>query len=388
VASSRTTESLAACWSRALPELAMAKLRDTAIAEDAPQGSAAFQKVKYQEKKQAYAFNFQAADGQKVTFQVTVKAASSRENAARIARACYAKFEAGLHKESVLEFREELYRLCGGEPQRAPEGTKRPAEQPVPPPKRLRTSGGSAAAIAKRLHDDGRADGALRIEGRSAEKKNAAVNGIYVPIPQGFEGSLAYEKVLAGPGDKGGRRFLYYSSARKRWKISDTLGDTKGGFAYLLSNAGGRRPPAPSGTGDAVWCMFDGKEAGYNADVAVTCTLLVPEANLATPSSPNGSSSSSSDDDEAGPTVSAVKAEAGNAAGTAVAAGADGAGPVVAQQVGDAAGGPGTGVDGPEELPTPRPPQLTRICAKVAVRTNLRCACHYTYLPDCPAQRK
>jgi len=55
-------------------------------------------------------FTFQAEGGPKISFQTTVKAAGSIMNAERIARLCWARFDAGDAKEVVLAYRAELYR--------------------------------------------------------------------------------------------------------------------------------------------------------------------------------------------------------------------------------------------------------------------------------------
>ncbi|CAK0817717.1 unnamed protein product [Prorocentrum cordatum] len=65
---------------------------------------------------------------------------------------------------------------------------------------------------------------------------------------------------------------MFFSARKKRWKISDKLGDPKGGFAYLAAGAGGSRPSAAAG-----WRVFDGKDEGCGLDGHVRCRPL-PEA--------------------------------------------------------------------------------------------------------------
>merc|ERR1719506_4117 len=103
------------------------------------------------------------------------------------------------------------------------------------------------------------------MEGRDSAKKNASVNGIYAPMAAGHDGLPAYEKV----GEKNGEpatRFLYYSAQKKRWKISDSVGDTKNGFAFVKLTVE-KAPPVD--LGNARWSVFDRKSEGYNEDPAV-----------------------------------------------------------------------------------------------------------------------
>jgi len=78
--------------------------------EDAPAGHISWTKVKGSGDGTVFSFNWTSAEGQKLRFQTTTKASNnSDEEAARIARLCYVKFEAGFQKEEVLVYRQELY---------------------------------------------------------------------------------------------------------------------------------------------------------------------------------------------------------------------------------------------------------------------------------------
>jgi len=126
------------------------------------------------------------------------------------------------------------------------------------------------SAVFDKLHAEGRFEGALQLEGRTQEKKNASVNGIYAALPELFGGSIAYEKVSDHDAEQ--RRVLYYHAEKKRWKVSESIGDNKAGFAFLKVRDGGKAPPISNES--IAWTLFDGRE-GYNEDPAMRCIKLL-----------------------------------------------------------------------------------------------------------------
>eukprot|EP00931_Biecheleriopsis_adriatica_P070559 TRINITY_DN4431_c0_g1_i1.p1 TRINITY_DN4431_c0_g1~~TRINITY_DN4431_c0_g1_i1.p1 ORF type:complete len:915 (-),score=245.51 TRINITY_DN4431_c0_g1_i1:38-2737(-) len=83
---------------------------ESCLPPDVPDGHEAFKKVKV--KDHTYGpiamFMFQAEGGVKHQFQCTAKAAGSIEDACRILRLCYAKFQEGLSKEDVKIYRDGI----------------------------------------------------------------------------------------------------------------------------------------------------------------------------------------------------------------------------------------------------------------------------------------
>eukprot|EP00928_Gymnodinium_smaydae_P027027 TRINITY_DN21035_c0_g1_i1.p1 TRINITY_DN21035_c0_g1~~TRINITY_DN21035_c0_g1_i1.p1 ORF type:complete len:475 (-),score=75.92 TRINITY_DN21035_c0_g1_i1:78-1502(-) len=85
------------------------------LPQDAPPGHVAHERVKYSGtiKAPLASFTFERG-GQKIRFQTTLAAAGSKEACLVIARACFMKFEEGLDKEAVLEFRACCYSKAKG----------------------------------------------------------------------------------------------------------------------------------------------------------------------------------------------------------------------------------------------------------------------------------
>eukprot|EP00927_Polykrikos_kofoidii_P065181 TRINITY_DN6096_c0_g1_i2.p1 TRINITY_DN6096_c0_g1~~TRINITY_DN6096_c0_g1_i2.p1 ORF type:complete len:610 (+),score=124.93 TRINITY_DN6096_c0_g1_i2:228-1832(+) len=78
--------------------------------EDAPEESAAHHRCQYNEASGNIVFMVQAADGGRLTVETPVSAVNGDvEEAQRIARLCYARFEAGASKEDVFQYRTRLY---------------------------------------------------------------------------------------------------------------------------------------------------------------------------------------------------------------------------------------------------------------------------------------
>lgn len=84
--------------------------------EDAPQGHLAWARVRSKDwKNETFIFIFQGADGQKIEFRTTLHASGGNiDEALRIARLCYVKFEEGCSKDDVVKFRDALYRQVTG----------------------------------------------------------------------------------------------------------------------------------------------------------------------------------------------------------------------------------------------------------------------------------
>jgi len=157
--------------------------RNTTLIEDAPSGSAAHEKVKFNQQRQACNFEFHR-DGEKITFQTTLKAAGNdKDLALRVARICYAKFEEGASKEQVKSLREELYKRFSGQApmtETPPKvGQKRPKAMPAGPSKKSKTTK-KEDEIIEGLRKNGRIDGAIKIQGRATKKKNESMNGIFI----------------------------------------------------------------------------------------------------------------------------------------------------------------------------------------------------------------
>eukprot|EP00435_Cladocopium_sp_Y103_P069114 s246_g32.t1 len=222
---------------------------------DAPPDSAAHKKVRYDSTRQCCRLEFTTSNGQRISFQTTVRmASSSKEAAMRIARMCYHKFELGLTKPEVEQYRAEAYERLRKGMGMAPKETKtKPLAPKEPKPQESKELPKAKAAKGKKKHfaiedshlkqlkDQGRLPGALRIYGRDAKKKNATVNGIYLLLPEKFDGSVAYER-FCPPGD-GLERWLFYAKDKSRWKISEALGNHHN-FASLKVTDGGKSPPS------------------------------------------------------------------------------------------------------------------------------------------------
>lgn len=104
------------------------------------------------------------------------------------------------------------------------------------------------------------------VRGRSSKRTNASVNGVYVLRRTAFHGAPSYEKV-----DDKMVRYLFFSAAKCRWKISDTLDDATPGFAYAAvpREKGSTAPSAHEQPLE--WKVFDGRAEGYNKDPRMRC---------------------------------------------------------------------------------------------------------------------
>eukprot|EP00931_Biecheleriopsis_adriatica_P097603 TRINITY_DN7141_c0_g1_i2.p1 TRINITY_DN7141_c0_g1~~TRINITY_DN7141_c0_g1_i2.p1 ORF type:complete len:529 (-),score=123.77 TRINITY_DN7141_c0_g1_i2:47-1633(-) len=357
--------------------------------EDAPPSSAAHQKVRHEPSKRCCLFMFRREDGNNVRFQTTIGAAGGSledamriarvcyykfelglSKAMRIARACYHKFELGLSKAEVEQYRNELYQRIGG-------GAKVPgfvSAGGISSKKRRRDSEGKKeSSILNQLRQQGRLKGALRLQGRDSKKRNATVNGIYAPVAEGFEGTMAYERIgLEGDDTK---RCLFFAKDKSRWKISED---------------GGKNPPSEAGS-ESKWTFFDGKEAGWTEDAAVRCTLVGGE-DVAIAKKAKAEESTA---DKAKPKQEKVEDDSSDSESSGSGSGSESD----ASDSGSDAGSK-KGVQPAVPLASPAPAASTestgsapqgpvqgsrRACAKMLVRAGLRCQCHFSYLWDCPA---
>lgn len=291
---------------------------------DALEGHEAWQQIRTKsngDKDPVFRFHFQKSPGEKIAFQTTLLAAGgSHEMAQRVARLCYVRFTEGYDKASVTTYRDELYfKLNGGRP----------------PPKK-RHAPGSEKTSRKRLRAAGEQKvRKLLIEGRAAGSKNESINGVYVLQSNLPEGLIAYKKLKSEDAP----RFLIYSDAKERWRISPALDAEKTSFAYIMASDGGASPPLSTASGPS-WQVFSGKDEGYSIDPDVRC---LPFNGEDIPESQDSYSYSSSDSESAHSEPSApAKAAPAKAA--------------------------------------PR----QRGFAKMLVRSGLRCACHFTYVRYCP----
>eukprot|EP00746_Dinoflagellata_sp_MGD_P149202 gnl/MRDRNA2_/MRDRNA2_81267_c0_seq1.p1 gnl/MRDRNA2_/MRDRNA2_81267_c0~~gnl/MRDRNA2_/MRDRNA2_81267_c0_seq1.p1 ORF type:complete len:636 (-),score=134.70 gnl/MRDRNA2_/MRDRNA2_81267_c0_seq1:164-2071(-) len=101
-------------------------LKDYAGGEDVPENSQAWEICRVQTSHPNPLCSFQIEkNGNKIAFQTTVGAAGgSILQAERIARLCWQKLQAGVHKEKVKEYRDREYAALGGNKRKAAEGGK------------------------------------------------------------------------------------------------------------------------------------------------------------------------------------------------------------------------------------------------------------------------
>ncbi|CAJ1399655.1 unnamed protein product [Effrenium voratum] len=374
---------------------------DLNLVEDAPPDHVAHQKVRHRQTTGAVGFRYKLEDGE-VAFQTTIRAAGSLEAALRVARACYLKFELGMSKADVELYRNELYARLGGKAAIRPKDPNAPPRERRERKERKERKAGQpkkrhGEGLLRELQSQGKLQGALRVFGRDPKKKNATVNGVYLPVAGGFEGSAAFERMSQGSDPK---RFLFYAKDKARWRISEALGDNRN-FAFLKVKDGGRGPPSEAPP-EARWSFFDGKESGWKEDAAVQCRAVELKEKKARPeakprqeeasavqeeiSSDSDSSSSSSgkegDDNEESGGETASEAAPAPSAAPGVAAkllGRGGLSPCMwfcaslHQAVGSWVGQTPSGSQA-------RP----RACAKMLARAGLRCPCHFSYRSECP----
>mmetsp|Transcript_23553 Transcript_23553/g.42500 ORF Transcript_23553/g.42500 Transcript_23553/m.42500 type:complete len:697 (+) Transcript_23553:168-2258(+) len=354
--------------------------------EDAPPESRAHQKVHFTEQKQNAYFKFRHEDGTVTRGQATVRAAGgSAEDAKRIARVMWHKLEQGMQKAEMEAYREELYRRIN------PDGPAAPAKAAhgsTGPSKKRRREGErfKESALVEQLRQQGRLAGAMRLYGRDPAKKNATVNGIYAKVAGGHGGASAWEKI----GEEKNKRCVYFAKEKSRWKISEALGDEKH-FAFLKVKDGGKALPWELTPPESAWKFFDGKETGWTEDVAVRCLQVedesapsskrvkTDEAEVKTEgkeesssgsSSGTGSDSEASDDSSGGSSGSASPEKGGAPPASSKATASGTVAPL------------GQGSGGAVLVSSGR-----KACAKLLVRSGLRCLCHFSHIRDCPDRR-
>ena len=324
---------------------------------DAPPDSGAWAHVKLGNGIK-YKFHWVGPDSVKDYFQVSIKQCGGNAEACeRICRACYAKFEQGFDKDAVLRYREELCGLIEETSTGLAEVHAEAGEE--------KDNKDNTTEVIEALRAEGRLTGALLLKGRDPSLQNSSINGIYVQLLGGFGGHIAYEKHVSASQDSiAARKVLYFSAVKRRWKIGKMLEDNVGMFAYVKVPDSGQKPPVdlPEGT---FWHVFNGKESSYQADEKVRCTLLAPaelgQQNAIRPDdalvhqdSEDEASSSSSSSSSA--SSSSEKARSRSP---------------------------------PHAVPT-EPAFDTgalrrgRVCAKMMVRSGVRCICHFQMGQSCP----
>ncbi|CAK0838503.1 unnamed protein product [Prorocentrum cordatum] len=201
----------------------------------------------------------------------------------------------------------------------------------------------------------------------SSEKKNASINGLYARRAADHDGHGAYEKVGADAAVR--PRFLYFWREKSRWKIDNKIPSEKSGFAYL--KVAGVASPANAGP-DCQWHVCDDKGEGYSKDPGVRCLEVAPrpgasagEARPAPPASQDVSSSDDSSSDDGGDQTSGDD-ESSSASGSEQPAQKGATALAAGRQPGGAV--------------------RRRACAKMLVRSGLRCVCHFRPVRDCPGR--
>ncbi|CAK0897019.1 unnamed protein product [Prorocentrum cordatum] len=181
--------------------------------EDAPEGHEAWSKVRFAPSTNSVKLNLGTLK-LNLAFQTTVIACGgSRDEAERVARLCWVKFAEGASRDEVVAYRQALYDAlaqgarAGAAPARAAAGAGAHAGDEV----------ADLEAAKRDLKAQGRLEGSLLVEGRSAERKNASINGLYARRAADQDGHGAYEKVGADAAAR--PRFLYYCREKSRWKI-------------------------------------------------------------------------------------------------------------------------------------------------------------------------
>lgn len=378
--------------------------------EGAPPGHVAWEKLKFngpfEDGRSSYwSFEFRTADGQRMKLQAACSAAGSEELAQRVASLCWMKFEEGASQDEVKQYRKELYARCrnslpaeGGQQKRAAEarGEERPQK---------RQNTGSDDAIAK-LRAQGKLSGAILLEGRDVQRKNSSINGVYAPVEGGFGGARAYKKVGAEGKES---RVMFYSSRKSRWKINDALDDEKGGFAWTKIKHEGRVAPHEAKE-RLIWQVFDGKEDGYNEDPAVRCRLVdvkeeekdekLKDEKLKKEDPLQEQNNRLKEEFKAEAKKEAKEEDADSASSTDDESAASGSSSSSASSPPTPKGSPppdaaktveivnGAKEHDPVAARSPvATPMATRICAKMLVRSGLRCGCHFAYMRDCPDAR-
>jgi len=138
--------------------ISMAPARKTGpITEDVPSDSAAFKRVKYKADEQCFTFRIHRdADGSRVVIKTSVSSASGcKKTAARIARLCFEKMEAGASEEEVLSYQSGLYQRCQA-------GTAEEAAQAPEAAAASKNKGDLASADSDKLVED-------KVSGRISE---------------------------------------------------------------------------------------------------------------------------------------------------------------------------------------------------------------------------
>eukprot|EP00928_Gymnodinium_smaydae_P083492 TRINITY_DN66732_c0_g1_i1.p1 TRINITY_DN66732_c0_g1~~TRINITY_DN66732_c0_g1_i1.p1 ORF type:complete len:353 (-),score=42.40 TRINITY_DN66732_c0_g1_i1:139-1197(-) len=299
---------------------------------DAPEGHVAHKEVK--RNGEAYVFDYEYADGTKRCFRASMKECNgNQDECARVARLMYMKVEAGATFEEVKDYRRDLFSMCG-----------------------------DVSAVIERLREAGRLKGAFAIRGRCLKAKNSSINGVYIETENGLMGHSAYHKVVGGL--RLPHRFLFFSSRKNCWKISDSLDDAKGGFAYARASDNGQRSPADPKT-SLRWHVYEGKDKGFVEDTKVRCHgFLRKRSRTDTKACVSG------EDD-----ISELLLSSDGSCGSDTSQESD---------------EPKATTAASEIVTETRPAKIVpngRVCAKMPVLGNFRCSCHFVHLALCPLRR-
>jgi len=361
----------------------------SSMLEDAPAASLAHQRVKLNAEKRYYTFKLRR-DGVRSEIFVTLGSTGDDHDAsAKICRLCYVKMESGASKDEVIAYRNELLKhMWSGQTKQAPQKM-------------------DSQMVIGQLEKEGKLAGAVQINGRDPDKKNSSVNGIYSLLTQGVDGAPAYEHVAGGSK----KWFLYYSSEKKRWKISNTLGGSAN-VAYIQNDGDIGVPPSDLQRKNR-WRIFVSKKQGYEKDKAVVCTKYgdAPEVEkkqtkkqeeTEEASDEKGTDDESSNEEEDGGTAAQVASETADSSSGSSASSSRGDESSASEQLpvprASVKTKPSkkslvmvTVYQTPDAGPKRSAEQLSgaslekrgRVCAKMMVRTGWRCPCHFSLWKDC-----
>lgn len=361
-------------------------------------------------------------DGKSQKFTVSLRSTNNNAvDAFAIARLALHMFLTGSTEEQCQQKRAELTAQCGfgAESLQLGEGAaprkrrlRRDPEAQVESEdarkKKRQKHGESDEVVLQRLAEQGRLEGALRLQGRGTSKKNHTINGIYSLTPGGHGGALAYEKECATE-----RRVIVFHKRKSRWKVCEEP-ESKNAFAFLIvpeAEGAGQIPPSdvPSGR----WSVYEGKDQGYLEDLDVRCVRIessrlpqgakkeqevksevkVKEEKVKKEEDEQALKDMKEKTAEVSQQGKKVKVERADTEADGSVSGADNDSDEDTES-GDSSGesdssssGSSQPASGPTSNGAPAVPSLRRACAKMLVRAGLRCACHYVYRKDCPTLR-
>merc|ERR1719282_2325288 len=145
-------------------------------------------------------------------------------------------------------------------------------------------------------------------------------------------------------------------------------------YMHISVQKNSKVPPVDPPEG-AHWVVFDGKTKGTNEDADVRCTWLSPKQPGAAGKIENSDEDSERNDDSDSDS-SSVDSNSNQSESSAASLPAPALSPSTQQHIQAMK----------EPISAVRP--VGRACAKMLVRTALRCGCHFMYVQDCPAEKK